>query len=170
MPLLREGVSAEPEAKQALERAREHLPGYHHRVSSGGSRPVAVERAFTLVAGPHVVHGRIDRVDKLNGGGFRLIDYKTSAAPTDRIPGTLVLSLYVAGAQASWGVPAEGATLEYILDGTNRTFDPDRAEVSGAVDEAHRVGDAIGRERFEPSPGWHCQNCAYALICPAQDR
>ena len=168
--LLREGVSAEPEAKQALDRARDHLPGYHRRVTAGGARPVAVERPFTLVAGPHVVHGRIDRIDALSGGGYRLIDYKTSAPPQDRIPGTLVLSLYVAGAQAAWNVPTEGATLEYILDGANRTFDPDRAEVAGAVDEARRVGDAIGRERFDPSPGWHCNSCAYALICPAQDR
>ncbi len=168
--LLREGVSAEPEAKQALERAREYLPGYHKRVTSSGSRPVAVERPFTLVAGPHVVHGRIDRVDALSGGGFRLIDYKTSAPAQDRIPGALVLSLYVAGAQSAWGVPTEGATLEYIFDGANRTFDPDRAELAAAVDEARLVGDGIARERFDPSPGWHCNACAYALICPAQDR
>ena len=61
--LRREGVAETAEGRQALARARERLPDYHDRTVRSRTRPVAVERDFTLTVGPHRVHGRIDRVD-----------------------------------------------------------------------------------------------------------
>ena len=42
------------------------------------------EKAFTFKLGPHVLRGRVDRVDQLPGGEYELIDYKTGPAEERR--------------------------------------------------------------------------------------
>ena len=40
------------------------------------------ERQFTFKLGPHLLRGRVDRVDRLPGGEYELIDYKTGRPKT----------------------------------------------------------------------------------------
>ena len=162
------GIAETAEAGQALHRAREHFPGYHRRVLAGGP-PARVEYAFTLKAGQHSVHGRIDRVD-FAGDGYRVIDYKTNRPPMQTDSGNTVLALYIAALGQTSKRPIVGARLDYILDGENRPVEPDAAEVEEAVRSAERVGDQVLAGAFDPAPGWHCNHCPYRLICPAQDR
>jgi DNA helicase-2/ATP-dependent DNA helicase PcrA len=170
--LARHRVAETAEGRQALARGREWLPRYHERTLRSRARPLAVEREFTLTAGPHRVRGRVDRVDAHAAGGHQLVDYKTGAPPAEagREGDDLVLRLYLAGAREAWGVAARGATLEYVLDGTVRQVHPDPAEVAGAVDEVRRVAEDIGAGRFAPRPSWACRTCDFALLCPAVDR
>ena len=76
----RRRLAAGPACPGARRRAVPRARGAHP--DAAASRPVAVERPFTLQIGPHRVHGRIDRVDRLPQGGFGLVDYKTGAPPT----------------------------------------------------------------------------------------
>jgi ATP-dependent DNA helicase UvrD/PcrA len=170
--LARLGVADTAEGRQAMDRAREWLPRYHERTVARGTRPVAVERAFTLRLGPHRLHGRVDRVDRRRDGGHQLVDYKTGRPPADAGRGAedLVLTIYLAGARDAWGVDPEGATLEYVLDGDMRQVQPDPAEAADALEEVRRIAEGIGAGRFAPRPGWACRSCDYALLCPAQDR
>ena len=46
------------------------------------AEPVWFERAFAFRLGPHLLRGRVDRVDKLPDGGYELIDYKTGRPKT----------------------------------------------------------------------------------------
>ena len=138
-------------------------------------RPVAVEREFTLVVGPHRVHGRVDRVDAHPAGGHQLVDYKTGKPPPPGARGDdddLVLRLYLAGArEASWGIEPRGATVVHVLDGDSRGVHPEAAELAmRARTWCARRPRASPPERFEPRPSWGCRSCDFALICPAQDR
>ena len=83
--LRRAGVDGTAEGRQALARGREALPPYHERVVRSGTRPVAVEREFTLTVAPHRVHGRVDRIDAHPAGGHQIVDYKTGK-PRRRAP------------------------------------------------------------------------------------
>ena len=52
-----------------------------HAITSASSprrrEPMWFERQFTFKLGPHLLRGRVDRVDRLPGGEYELIDYKT---------------------------------------------------------------------------------------------
>lgn len=165
-------VAETAQARHALALARDRFPGLVDRTRRSGVTPVAVERPFTLHIGPHRVHGRIDRVDRLPQGGFGLVDYKTGTPPSKGADeeGRMVMRLYLAGARAAWQIEPRVATLEYILEGENRRENPDGGEIAHAVEIAHATLDEISAGRFAPEPSWACRTCDYRLLCPAMDR
>jgi len=57
-----------------------------------------------------------------------------------------------------------------VLDGDQRIFDPDPAELAALLDEARVLADSAAAGRFDPTPGFHCRTCDYQLLCPARDR
>ena len=171
--LKREGVDRTAEGRQALGRARESLPDYHERLVRSRTRPVAVERAFTLTVGPHRVHGRIDRIDAHPAGGHQLVDYKTGKPPTAGARGDgddLVLRIYMLGAREAWGIEPRGATLVHILDGDTRGVHPDAADDAGVVEAVRDAAEGIAAGAFAPRTSWACRTCDFARICPTQDR
>lgn len=167
----RRGVSGTAVGIQAMDRVRRHIPGYLERVAKSRVRPVGVERAFSLHVGPHIVHGRIDRIDSHPQGGHQLVDYKSGRRPyQESESGRLVLVAYIEGARAAWSIEPRGAVLEYVLDGDHRSVHPDPGERAEALERIHEVADSISAGRFDPAPGWACRTCDFNLICPAQDR
>ncbi len=171
--LRREGVAETAEGRQALARGREALPPYHERLVRSGTRPLAVEREFTLTVGPHRVHGRVDRVNAHPAGGHQIVDYKTGKPPGPGGRGDdddLVLRLYLQGAREAWGVEPRGATIVHVLDGDTRGVHPDADADAAAVEAVRDAAEGISAGRFEPRPSWACRTCDFALLCPAQDR
>ncbi|MGD9696405.1 MAG: ATP-dependent helicase [Thermoleophilia bacterium] len=171
--LRREGVAETAEGRQALARGRDALPAYHDRLVKSRTRPLAVEREFTLTVGRHVVHGRVDRVDAHPAGGQQIVDYKTGRPPagSGRDAGDdLVLRLYMMGAREAWGIEPRGATLVHILDDATRGVHPEAADDAAARAEVAAVADGIASGRFAPRPSWACRSCDFQLLCPAQDR
>jgi len=172
--MTRLGVAETPEGGQALDRARVQLPKYHETVRARGVDIRGVERKFTIPLGRHTVHGRVDRMDHrsdTDGAGFQTIDYKSGRPPA--APGVgeedVVLALYLDAVQKH-GHATRGARLEYVLDGDQRIFDPDPAELAALLDEARVLADSAAAGRFDPTPGFHCRTCDYQLLCPARDR
>jgi DNA helicase-2/ATP-dependent DNA helicase PcrA len=170
--LRRHRVEESPQARHALALAGETFPLLVRRTLASGVSPAAVERDFTLMVGPHRVRGRIDRVDRVPGGGFALVDYKTGSAPRPGADadGRMVLRVYIAGARESWGIEPSRATLEYVLENEVRTEHPDAGELAEAVEQVRDSLDGIAAGRFEPRPSYNCRNCDYRLLCPAVDR
>lgn len=160
------------QGRQALAQAEERFPALVDRTVRSRVRPVAVERGFTLMMGPHRVVGRIDRIDELPVGGYGLVDYKTGARPLGQADedGRMVLRIYLAGAREAWRVEPRVATLEYVLDGGVTPENPDAGEMAMAMEQARDTLDAIAAQRFDPRPGWVCRSCDYQLLCPARDR
>ncbi len=171
--LKKEGVAETAEGRQALARGRERLPEYHDRLVRSRTRPVAVERPFTLTVGPHRVHGRVDRIDAHPAGGHQLIDYKTGRPPSPGARGDaddLVLRLYLLGAREAWGIEPRGATLVHVLDGDTRGVHPDASDDASVVEAVRDAAEGISAGEFPPRPSWACRTCDFALICPAVDR
>ena len=167
----RGGFGSSDDELQYRDRAVAALARYQERHGRSESSPVWLERSFSFAIGPHQLRGRVDRVDRLPGGGYELIDYKTGEARL--IPGAasdVQLALYRLGAREAWRVEAELGSYWYVLA-------DQRVEVPAEPDDAERVertvlevAAGIEGQDFEPRPSYEiCSWCDYRLICPASE-
>ena len=67
----RAGFGDSDEERQLRQKATAALTRYHERARSDEARPVWFERQFSFKLGPHLVRGRVDRVDRLPTGRVR---------------------------------------------------------------------------------------------------
>ena len=119
----------------------------------------------------HHVRGRVDRVDRLPGGDYELIDYKTGERKTEEdLDSDLQLALYRLAAREAWDIEAAFASYDYVLDA-------DKVAAPTKPDDAERVertvvtvGEGVLSQDFEPRPSPSvCSWCDYRLICPAAE-
>jgi DNA helicase-2/ATP-dependent DNA helicase PcrA len=119
------------------------------------------------------VRGRVDRVDRLPGGGYELIDYKTGYPKTpEELGEDIQLSLYAVAAREAWGLEDTRESYYYVLDDRRvpvpRKGAQDAEWVRGAVLEA---GAGILAQNFEPTPSPAvCGLCDYRIVCPVAER
>jgi DNA helicase-2/ATP-dependent DNA helicase PcrA len=167
----RAGFGSSDDELQYRDRAIVALTRYHERHCGSDSSPVWLERSFAFGIGPHQLRGRVDRVDRLPGGGYELIDYKTGDAKAQVRPGDDVqLALYRLGAREAWQVEAERGSYWYVLE-------DERVPVPAQPDDPERVertvldvAAGIEAQDFEPRPSYEiCSWCDYRLICPASE-
>jgi DNA helicase-2/ATP-dependent DNA helicase PcrA len=168
----RGGFGDSEEERQLRAKATQALLRYHERFKGEEAEPVWFERAFSFSLGPHLLRGRVDRVDKLPDGGYELIDYKTGRPKSaTQLREDVQLSLYAVGARESWQLEAAHQAYYYVLDDekvpVERT-DDDRDWITETVFE---VADGILGQGFEPTPSWSaCSMCDYRIACPAAEK
>jgi DNA helicase II / ATP-dependent DNA helicase PcrA len=162
---------SQPE-RQLRGKATTALTRYHERAASDQATPVWFERQFQFKLGRHMLRGRVDRVDRLPGGEYELIDYKTGR-PKDaaQLADDVQLSLYAVGAREAWRLDASRQAYYYLLDDQKVALadDPERDE--WVRDVATEVAEGIRSQGFEPTPSYAaCAICDYRLVCPAAER
>jgi DNA helicase-2/ATP-dependent DNA helicase PcrA len=167
----RSGFGTSDDELQFRDRAREAMRLYWEREHESEGEPVWLERKFDIKIGEHHVRGRVDRVDRLPGGGYELIDYKTGERKSEAdLASDLQLSLYRLAAREAWGLEAGTGSYYYVLDAEKvaAPTSPDDAErVERTV---LQVGEGVLSQDFEPRPSpVVCSWCDYRLICPAAE-
>ena len=168
----RGGFGESEEERQLRGKAAAALTRYHTRFQSEEAEPMWFERAFSFKLGPHLLRGRVDRVDRLPGGDYELIDYKTGRpkSPTQLVD-DVQLSLYAVGAREAWSLDASQQAYYYVLDDQKVAVPADRQGRSDWIQEvAMEVADGIMSQGFEPTPSFAaCSMCDYRLVCPAAE-
>jgi len=168
----RAGLGEGEEERHLRELAHDALTQYHRRVSEEPCDPAWFERQFVFRIGPHQLRGRVDRVDRLPGGGYELIDYKTGRPKSaDQLKDDLQLSLYALAAREDWHLdgPVQLA-YHYVLDDLKVPV-PGAGDAASVKDTVMSVGDGILAQRFEPTPSPSaCALCDYRIVCPAAER
>ena len=169
----RGGFGESDEECQLRGKAAAAMTRYHQRFQSEESEPLWFERQFTFKLGPHLLRGRVDRVDRLPGGAYELIDYKTSRPKSEaQLADDVQLSLYAVGAREAWRLDASRQAYYYVLDDRKVEVpleDGDRSEWIREV--ASEVANGILSQGFEPTPSIAaCSMCDYRLVCPAAER
>jgi DNA helicase II / ATP-dependent DNA helicase PcrA len=167
----RSGFGSSDDELQFRDRAREAMRHYWERERDSEGEPVWLERKFDIRIGEHHVRGRVDRVDRLPGGGYELIDYKTGERKSEaELESDLQLSLYRLAAREAWDLDAKTGSYYYVLD-ADKVAAPVRPDDAERVERTvFQVGEGILGQDFEPRPSPKvCSWCDYKLICPAAE-
>ncbi len=168
----RSGFGSSDDEQQFRERAALALERYWRLDRESDSEPVWFERSFSFKLGPHLLRGRVDRVDRHPDGTYELIDYKTGKSKTEEeLREDVQLSLYQMGAKESWRLQTSAQSYFYVLTG-------ERVPVTHSEDELDRVRATVSeiaggilKQHFEPTPAPEiCSFCDYRIICPAAEK
>lgn len=133
--------------------------------------PVSLEGWFKIKVGDYLVHGRIDRVDKLSDGTLEIIDYKTGASK-EKIIGDDKDQLLIYQIAASTlpeysqiGQPSK-LTFYYLNDTIKTSFIGDDKDLAKIKDKLVAAIDAVHSNDFTPTPNQHvCKYCDFRDIC-----
>jgi DNA helicase-2/ATP-dependent DNA helicase PcrA len=168
----RGGFGDSEEERQLRAKATQALLRYHERFQEEGGQPVWFERSFAFRMGPHLLRGRVDRVDRLPDGGFELIDYKTGRPKTaQQLREDVQLSLYAVGAREAWQLEAPRQSYYYVLDDQKVPVERSAEDREWIRDTVLEVAEGIAAQGFEPTPSWAaCSMCDYRIACPAAER
>ena len=168
----RGGFGDSEEERQLRAKATQALLRYHERFQDEDSEPVWFERSFQFRLGPHLLRGRVDRVDRLPDGGFELIDYKTGRPKTPaQLKEDVQLSLYAVGARESWQLEAAQQAYYYVLDDAKVPVERSDEDRGWITDTVFDVAEGILGQGFEPTPSYAaCSACDYRIACPAAEK
>jgi putative RecB family exonuclease len=150
------------------EHARQVLADYH-RVNAGSFRiPAALEFRFTVSVDGVELSGVIDRLDRIPGGGYEIVDYKTSRRlpPKAVVDRDLQLSLYYLASKEIWGIEPERLTLYYLLPGQRMTTFRTPADAEDLRRRIATVAERIDAGMFEPRANPLCDWCDFQHVCP----
>jgi RecB family exonuclease len=163
-----DGYRSEEEEGLYLDHGRQVLAEYHRENAPAYRIPAALEYHFSIEVEGVQIQGTIDRLDRIPGGGYEIIDYKTSRRlpPQAQVDRDLQLSVYHLAAREVWGIEPERLTLYYLLPGqrmsTVRTGD-DAEELRRRI---AIVAERIEAGKFEPKQNPLCDWCDYQRRCP----
>jgi DNA helicase-2/ATP-dependent DNA helicase PcrA len=131
-----------------------------------------VERSFAFKIGPHLLRGRVDRVDRLPDGTHELIDYKTGKPKTETdLREDIQLSVYQMGAREAWGLETSAQSYYYVLDNEKVPVEHSQEELDRVRTTVGEIADGIMSHQFEPRPSPElCSFCDYRIVCPAAEK
>jgi putative RecB family exonuclease len=163
-----EGFVDASEERTYVDHGRHVLAQYHRENARDYRIPAALEFRFTIDIEGVALSGVIDRMDRIPGGGYEIVDYKTNRRlpPQARIDQDLQLSIYHMAAREIWGIEPERLTLYYLLPGQRMTT----VRTPRDMDELRRriaiVAERIEAGMFEPRQNPLCDWCEYQPLCP----
>ncbi|MEX2193692.1 MAG: ATP-dependent DNA helicase [Thermoleophilaceae bacterium] len=168
----RNGFGGGSDDVQFREKAVAALNRYHQLDRDSAGEPVWFERSFSFKLGPHLLRGRVDRVDRLPDGSYELIDYKTGKAKTEgELQRDVQLSLYQMGARDSWQLETSAQSYYYVLENEKVPVAHSEEELTRVRSTVAEVGEGIMAQEFEPKPSPEiCSFCDYRIICPAAEK
>ena len=148
--------------------ARQVLTDYHRENAPSFRIPAALEFRFTIEIEGVQLSGVIDRMDRIPGGGYEIVDYKTSRRlpPKAVVDRDLQLSLYYLAAKQVWGIEPERLTLYYLLPGERMTTSRTPADAGDLRRRIATVAERIAAGKFEPRANPLCDWCDFQHACP----
>lgn len=163
-----DGYADEAEEQTYYDHGVSVLTQYHADNAPSYRIPATAEQRFAIDVEGVTLTGVIDRMDRLPGGGYEIIDYKTNRKlpPLARVKKDLQLSVYYLAAMELWGIQPEALTLYFLLPGQRLTTTRTPADADELRRRIVTAAERIAAERFEPRDNPLCNWCDFQKICP----
>lgn len=173
-----EGFADADQAAEYRARARDWLAAAAD--GPAGADPVAVERWVAAPVGSLLVEGRVDRIDRDDGGALAVVDFKTGRRVPDDADArdSRQLALYAVAVAHVFRRPCHRVELHHVPSGAVAGWEHDEsslaAHVAGAeataaaataAVDAHAAG-GDGAALFPVRTGPHCGTCPVRRNCP----
>ncbi|HBU06504.1 MAG TPA: hypothetical protein DEB09_00295 [Candidatus Magasanikbacteria bacterium] len=133
--------------------------------------PVSLEGWFKVKVGNYIVHGRIDRIDKVADGSLEIIDYKTGKSKeTLTTEDKQQLLIYQIATQTlpeyrNIG-PVGQLTFYYVNDNIKTSFIGEAKDLEKLQEKILKTITQIKSNDFTATPNKHvCQYCDFKEIC-----
>jgi len=165
------GIADRYQYELYLRQGREQLTQFlAHARACPQPEVMQTEKRFDLPVAGISLSGRIDRMDRAEGG-VAIVDYKTGKPKSQEdADKSLQLSLYALAAQESWGVRAERLIFHNLEDNTQIVTTRGVAELETAKKRVSDAAANIVAGKFSAVPGYHCSLCPYRNLCPATEK
>jgi RecB family exonuclease len=165
---VREGYTDPSQERVYKDHAKQVLTIYHRENAPQYRIPAALEFRFSIEVEGVQVNGTIDRLDRIPGGGYELIDYKTNRRlpPMSRVERDLQLSIYYLAAREVWGIEPERLTLYFLLPGQRMTTTRTAADADELRRRIGVVAERVAAGKFEARENPLCGWCDYQHLCP----
>lgn len=134
---------------------------------------VGLELRLEAEIGGVTLRGIIDRLDRLPDGSFRVVDYKSGRAPSERYEKAKLLGVdaYALLIERMLGVRPVAVRLLYLGDGVSITCTPSEQNSRFIEAKVAAIWQSIQRanatDSFKPKPGRLCDWCAFQAWCPS---
>jgi DNA helicase-2/ATP-dependent DNA helicase PcrA len=166
-----EGYPDTMQQREYKKRGYEELAEFYERNKDTLQAPLALEENFSFEVGPHVVTGRIDRVDPLDEDKVEVIDYKTGKPKDQKNADTnLQLSIYAIAAAEKFKREPARLSFYYLTSNEKVSSERTKEELEETKEEILKVADSILKREFQAIKGFHCDWCDYKPICPEWNR
>jgi len=159
------------ERERYFAHGKQLLADYYAQVKDQLVSPKYLEQGFNLkledeaTGRPHVIYGKIDRVDE-HEGKLALVDYKTGQAKRKLdIEDKEQLLIYQLAAAEIFGQSVERLTLHYLEGNLQQHFLGTEKDLARLKAKILTVIAEIERGKFVPTPGRVCATCEFRDIC-----
>jgi putative RecB family exonuclease len=157
----------QPYFEQGVDILRRHYQAHAQREQ--GRYTAATEMFFSVpFADGHTLAGRFDRVDVLPGNRLEVVDYKTSRRmPTQQaMEKEPQLAIYRMAAEHLYPGQEVTTALVYVVHDYEMRVTQTPAVLAELQEEIRYVLARLQTEQYDPTPGRHCDWCAYRAHCP----
>ncbi len=129
------------------------------------------EQEFEVEISGAKIRGRIDRIDRLEDGSVRIVDYKTGKPRSEKdAEKSLQLSIYALAASQKWDYKASVLALQNLADGSMSVTQRSAKQLQVAEEIVREAAAEIAAGKFEPKRGFHCSWCGFRSLCPATEK
>lgn len=159
-------LSSEHEEKRK-EEGEKMLKAYYEENRGEFKAPEMLEKKFSLKLKDYIITGRIDRIDRLDGGGYEILDYKTgnSRKPSE-VDKDEQLTVYAMACKETFGFLPAALSLYFLKDGRKITTQRNEEQIEEMKLKILDVIEKIQKKEFPPVlEEWKCSQCEYRLLC-----
>lgn len=157
------------EYAKAASSMKEILEYYAEWEAGSDNTLEAAEAKFEIPIGGIRYRGKIDRVEKNPRGEYEIVDYKTgkSVKSKKKVPKLPQPNIYVAAVREKYGSLPAKFSLVYLERRASREYHVTEEALEEGLEIVRECAGDIVKERFGPTPGYHCNWCSYRGFCPA---